>query len=101
MSDDFWDALAPLQGEGLIEEGTIMGGPCVRADGEFVAMPNHKGAGLVVKLPKDQVAGLIASDEGQPFAPAGKVFSEWVLIEDFNRERWQELVRESVAFVNP
>lgn len=99
MSDEFWDVVNPLQAEGLISEGTIMGGPCVRADGEFVAMPHHKGPGLVVKLPKERVKGLIEGGVGQSFAPAGKVFSEWVLIENHDDEQWETLIRESVAFV--
>ncbi len=99
MSDAFWDVAAPLQAEGLIEEGTIMGGPCVRADGEFVAMPHHKGPGLVVKLHRDRVAALIDDGSGQSFAPAGRVFKEWVLIEQLDEELWEALIRESVGFV--
>ena len=99
MSDEFWDAAAPLLAEGVIDEGTIMGGPCARAAGEFVGMPHHKGPGIVVKLPRDRVAELIGAGEGQPFAPAGKVFREWVLVEAHDEDRWRELLRESVAFV--
>ncbi len=101
MSDEFWDAATPLLAEGLIDEGTIMGGPCVRAAGEFVGMPHHKGAGLVVKLPKERVDELIAAGEGQSFAPAGKVFKEWVLIEAHDEDHWRDLLRESVFFVGP
>ena len=101
MSDDaFWDVAEPLMAEGVIDEGTIMGGRCVRAKGEFVAMPHHKGPGIVVKLPKDRVAELIDAGSGQSFAPAGKVFKEWVLIESFDEATWRDLVRESVAFVS-
>ena len=101
MSDgEFWDVAEPLMAEGLIEEGTIMGGRCVRAKGEFVAMPHHKGAGIVVKLPKDRVAELIDAGRGKSFAPAGKVFKEWVLVESFDEATWSDLVRESVAFVS-
>lgn len=100
MSDEFWDVAAPLLAEGLIDEGTIMGGPCVRAGGEFVAMPNHKGAGLVVKLHRDRVAELIDGGSGQSFAPAGKVFKEWVLVEGFDESAWEALIRESVGFVS-
>jgi hypothetical protein len=99
MSDEFWDCAAPLLAGGVIDEGTIMGHACIRAKGEFVAMPHHKGPGLVVKLPKERVADLIDDGEGQSFAPAGKVFSEWVLVEAFDERRWQDLIRESVAFV--
>lgn len=101
MSDEFWDAAAPLQAEGVLAEGTIMGGPCVRtASGEFVGMPHHKGPGLVIKLPKARVQGLIDEGAGQSFAPAGKVFAEWVLIEAHDEEGWESLLRESVAFVD-
>ena len=99
MSDEFWDAAAPLLAEGAIDEGTIMGGPCVRAGGEFVGMPNHKGPGLVVKLHRDRVAELIDDGRGQPFAPAGKVFKEWVLVEEHDEAAWIALLRESVSFV--
>ena len=99
MSDEFWDVAAPLLAEGLIDEGTIMGGRCVRSAGEFVAMPHHRGPGLVVKLSHDRVTELIDAGEGQPFAPAGRTFREWVLVEAFDEDRWRDLMRESVAFV--
>jgi hypothetical protein len=101
VSDEFWDAAAPLLAEEALEEGTIMGGPCVRSGREFVGMPHHKGDGIVVKLPRDRVDALIAAGEGAPFAPAGKVFKEWVLVEDHDEDRWIELLRESISFVNP
>ena len=78
-----------------------MGGACVRSRGEFVGMPHHKGDGIVVKLPKARVAALIESGEGASFAPAGKVFKEWVLVETHDEDRWVELLRESIAFVAP
>jgi len=100
MSDEFWDAAAPLLAEGIIDEGTIMGGPCVRAKGEFVGMPHHKGAGIVVKLAREMVDEMIASGDGAPFAPANKVFKEWVLVEHFDENRWQELIRASAEFMS-
>ena len=99
MSDEFWDAVAPLLAGGTLDEGTIMGGPCVRAKGEFVGMPNHKGPGIVVKLARHRVDELIADGEGASFAPAGKVFKEWVLVERHDEARWRELVEESIGFV--
>ena len=101
MSEEFWDAAAPLLAGGAIEEGTIMGGPCVRSGGEFVGMPHHKGDGIVVKLPRARVDALIEAGDGASFAPAGKVFREWVLVEAHDEDRWTDLLRESVAFVNP
>ena len=101
MSDEFWDVAGHLMADGVISEGTIMGGPCVRAQGEFVAMPHHKGPGLVVKLPRERVSALIEAGTGLAFAPAGKVFKEWVLIESFDEDLWSDLLQESVAFVAP
>ena len=101
MSDEFWDAAAPLLADGSLDEGTIMGGPCVRARGEFVGMPHHKGPGLVVKLPRARVDDLIAGGDGASFAPAGKVFKEWVAIPKRDRRRWRSLLREGIAFVAP
>jgi len=99
--DAFWDVAEPLIADGTLEEGTIMGGRCVRnAAGEFVGMPHHKGPGLVVKLARDRVDELIATGTGQSFAPAGKVFKEWVLVEAYDAEEWDALLRESVAFVS-
>jgi len=99
MSEEFWDCAAPLLADGKLDEGTIMGGPCVRSAGEFVGMPHHKGDGIVVKLPRERVAALIESGEGAPFAPAGKVFKEWVLVEAFDERQWTTLLHESISFV--
>lgn len=101
VSAEFWDCAAPLLAEGVLEEGTIMGGACVRSSGEFVGMPHHKGDGIVVKLPRARVDELIAAGEGASFAPAGKVFREWVLVEEFDETGWTDLLRESISFVNP
>lgn len=77
-----------------------MGGRCARVAGEFLALVDFKGSGLVVKLPRERVAELITEGVGHPFAPAGKVFREWVSIPDANEGRWQALLREGIAFVS-
>lgn len=79
----------------------MMGHPCLRATsgGGFVATVERSSGNLVVKLPKDRVTDLIGSGEGLAFAPAGKVFSEWVAIPKYSAERWTELIEKSIAFV--
>ena len=98
----FWELIEELQLEDpRVEEGTIMGGRCARVAGEFLGLVDFKGSGLVVKLPSARVERLIDQGVGQPFAPAGKVFKEWVSIPQRDRRRWRALLREGVAFVAP
>lgn len=100
--DVFWELIDELQvDDPRIEEGTIMSGRCARVDGEFLALVDFKGSGLVVKLPRDRVQELIDQGVGQSFAPAGRVFKEWVSIPKRDRRRWRSLLREGVAFVAP
>ncbi len=95
----FWEVVEPFLGAGRLEEGTIMSSRCVRADGEFVAMAEHRVGDLVVKLPKQRVQELIAEGAGLPFAPAKRVFSEWVQVPQTEHERWEALIDESIDFV--
>lgn len=96
----FWRLAAELQNEDRrVVEGTIMNGRCLRVGKEFLALVDYKGSGLVVKLPKARVEELIASGVGQPFAPAGKVFKEWLSVPKPDRRRWLSLLREGIAFV--
>ena len=97
----FWDLIGSLQLENSqVEEGTIMGGRCVRVAGEFLALVDYKGSGLVVKLPRERVDQLIADGIGSQFAPAGKVFREWVSIPEADSRQWAALLREGIAFVS-
>ena len=96
----FWELAAELQKkDSRIVEGTIMNGRCLRVGKEFLALVDYKGSGLVVKLPKARVEELIASGAGQPFAPAGRVFKEWVSVPKPDRRTWRSLLLEGVAFV--
>lgn len=98
----FWELIDELQLEDpRVEEGTIMGGRCARVAGEFLALVSFQGSGLVVKLPRERVEQLIAQGVGEPFAPAGKVFREWVSIPRRDRRRWRALLREGIGFVAP
>ena len=104
VSDEelFWDLIDELRiDDERIAEGTIMSGRCARVGGEFLAMAGFKDSGLVVKLPRERVDELIDAGIGQPFAPAGKVFREWVSIPKRDRRRWRKLLVEGVAFVAP
>jgi hypothetical protein len=96
----FWQLAAELQkSDPRVKEGTIMNGRCLRVGKEFLALVDYKGSGLVVKLPRARVAELIESGVGQPFAPAGRVFREWVAVPSPVRALWRTLLREGLAFV--
>lgn len=102
MNDEelFWELVDELRAEDpRVDEGTIMGGRCARVGGEFLALVDFKASGLVVKLPRERVAELIASGEGREFAPAGRVFREWVSVPIQDRDRWLALLREGRDFV--
>lgn len=96
----FWKLATQLQrGDPRIQEGTIMNGRCLRVGKEFLALVDYKRSGLVVKLPQKRVEELIEARVGEPFAPAGKVFKEWLSVPTPNRRRWLQLLREGVEFV--
>lgn len=98
--DLFWQLAAELQkNDTRISEGTIMNGRCLRVGKEFLALVDYKGSGLVVKLPRERVAELIQSGVGRPFAPAGKIFKEWLSVPTPDRRQWRALLREGIAFV--
>ena len=98
--DLFWDLGAELMAEdGRVVEGTIMSSRCLRVGKEFLAMPHHKTEGLVVKLPAERVSEIIDAGEGESFAPAGKVFREWLAVTDIDEDRWRSLLREGLTFV--
>ena len=66
----FWDLIDELRAtDDRVEEGTIMNGRCARVAGEFLALVDFKGSGLVVKLPRARVDELVAGGLGRPFAP--------------------------------
>jgi hypothetical protein len=82
-----------------VATGTMMGFPCLRVAGAFFASCDPRTGDLIVKLPRERVQQLIATGEGIPFAPAGRTFREWVLIQDRDPDRWTELIEEALAFV--
>src|SRR3954471_10025128 len=81
-----------------IGRATMMGHPCVRLAGRFLASYDEQARCLVVKLPPHRVAELVESGRGHPFAPAGKVFRAWVAIPTVDRRLWQTVLAEAVDF---
>jgi len=98
----FWTLAAPLLALEGVERSTMMGFPCLRCSGRYFASIDKDGTGLIVKLSKARVQALIAEGIGAPFAPAGRVFREWVLVPLVHEASWSTLMAEAYAFsVNP
>ena len=96
---DLYDELTDdLLYDPAVGRATMMGYPCVRLAGKFLASYDDKARRLVVKLPRERVTELIDNGDGDQFAPAGKVFREWVSIPTVNRELWETLLAEAVEF---
>ncbi|WP_309111313.1 hypothetical protein [Saccharothrix sp.] len=99
LARDLYDALTDdLLYDPAIGRATMMGYPCVRLAGRFLASYDDQTGHLVVKLPRERVAELVESGRGEPFAPAGRVFREWVSIPEPDRALWQALLAEAVDF---
>ena len=95
----FWDLADEMIAAGKAEEGTMMGSRCLRASEAFFAMVDGSTGHLIVKLPQDRVVDLVDRGVGLTFAPAGRVFREWVAIPQQHEGRWSALMVEGRAFV--
>jgi uncharacterized protein (DUF2461 family) len=91
----FWDLVEPMYADPAVRRSTMMGLPCVRLDGRFFASLDRGTGALLVKLPAERVTALVAAGEGEPFAPAGRVFREWVAVPRPDRRRWGALLAEA------
>lgn len=84
---------------GPVSWSTMMGFPCLRHEGAFFASFSQSDRALVIKLPASRVAALVGSGTGNAFAPAGKVFREWVAIPASSRPAWQGYLADALSFV--
>ena len=96
----FWDVAQPLMTAGRAEEGELMRSRCIRVGKEFLAMPEYRTGDLVVKLPRERVDELIHAGTGLAFAPAKKVFREWVQVPERDEALWSTLLAEGFEFVS-
>ncbi|WP_420627426.1 hypothetical protein [Candidatus Leptofilum sp.] len=102
MSEDdglFWDLATPLLNDDSVTKSTMMGFPCLRVNGDFFASVHHKTGDLIVKLPAERVLDLIETEVGEPFAPNGRRFKEWVSIPNRDTDLWQQLISAARAFI--
>jgi TfoX/Sxy family transcriptional regulator of competence genes len=81
-----------------VEQGKIFNATGLRTGGRFFAFVS-KGE-LVVKLPAERVAELVASGEGQPFdAGKGRPLREWVRLSPRDEAACAAVALEAFRFV--
>ena len=96
--DQFWAVAEPLLALPGVSKSTMMGFPCVRRDGKYFASVNKDGSSMIIKLPEPRVLDLIAEGVGDSFAPAGRVFREWLSIPTEKSGTWSTFLEEAHAF---
>ena len=102
MSDtaDLWGRLSEelLASDPVIARSTMMGLPCLRLDGAFFASLDKRSGDLLVKLPADEVSARVERGEGRAFAPAGRVFREWLAIDPGSEQEWRDAMAVALEF---
>ncbi|MGY2066988.1 hypothetical protein [Blastococcus sp. SYSU DS0619] len=80
------------------EQARMLHAPGLRTGGKFYGFAAADA--LVVKLPADRVAALIAGGQGEPCSPRpGRPMREWVEIRDPDEAACLAYLREARAFV--
>lgn len=95
----FWGVATPFLSDETVSKSTMMGFPCLRVNGDFFASADYKSGDLIVKLPAERVDTLIDDGSGEPFAPNGRRFKEWIRIVGRDADRWEALITEAKLFV--
>ena len=101
--DLFASLVASLAGEPGVEppgDGSrrAFGSTALKVDGAIFAMLTR--GDLVVKLPEDRVAALVASGVGAPFGTGGRrPMREWLTVTSDDPATCAALAREALAFV--
>ena len=86
-----------------VSEGTGFGStPGLRVQKKIFAMLTPEG-GLVVKLPKARVDGLVGAGVATRFDPRrdGRLMREWAVVPPEHARRWEALAAEALEFVRP
>lgn len=81
-----------------VTRGTMMGYPCLRANGAFFACVERTTGHLIVKLPAHRVSELAATGQALPFAPNGRTFREWAAFPVADPAEWRALLAEARDF---
>jgi hypothetical protein len=81
-----------------VTRGTMMGYPCLRLHGDFFASwdPHHEQ--LIVKLDAAAVSTRVDAGRGEPFAPNGRRFREWLAIPATRRRAWPRALDDAYDY---
>ena len=90
----------PLLARPGIERSTMMGLPCLRLNGAFLASCDRRTGDLLVKLPEARVKELVDAGRAHVFAPAGRRFREWAAVPPERGRSWKRLLEEALAFAD-
>jgi hypothetical protein len=96
----FWELAQQLLAEPGVTQGTMMGYPCLRANGAFFACVERTTGHLIVKLPAHRVNELAATGQALPFAPNGRTFREWAAFPVADPGEWLALLAEARDFAD-
>lgn len=81
-----------------VEESTMMGTPCLRYKGAFLAMMFVKEDALIIKVSAARVNDLIETGTGMAFNFTKKRFKEWVLIPLEFQDDYTDYIQEAVEY---
>jgi hypothetical protein len=96
----FWELAGQLLAEPRVTRSTMMGYPCLRANGAFFACVERTTGHLIVKLPAPRVSELVATGQALPFAPNGRTFREWAAFPAADPDEWSALLAEARTFAD-
>lgn len=96
----FRELARQLLAEPGVTRSTMMGYPCLRANGAFFACVERITGHLIVKLPALRVSELIAEGQALPFAPNGRTFREWAAFPVADPSEWSALLAEARSFAD-
>ena len=96
----FWELAGQLLAEPGVTRSTMMGYPCLRANGAFFACVERTTGHLIVKLPAPRVNELVAAGQALPFAPSGRTFREWAAFPMADPDEWSALLAEARSFAD-
>jgi hypothetical protein len=96
----FWELAGQLLAKPGVTQSTMMGYPCLRANGAFFACIERITGHLIVKLPASRVSELVAEGQALPFAPSGRTFREWAACPVADPREWSALLAEARSYAD-